>query len=280
VSDDTLPALLHHYTDRAGLVGIVESRTLWATDIRFLNDETEALYARELFGSLVKRLRSELGTNWAGNVVCDAVEALATSGDFPDTFVVSMCGDGDNLGQWRGYGAQGGGYAIGLGRDRLRAIAGAQDHSLIRLIYDVGEQEAQLEQALRESIPILADWGANPASAPPAAQQLILLGIGFTIAMLSIKNPYFRDEREWRLARLVVPGIFEDRAKVRIHHGVETRYEEIALDEDVFGDSPIVEIVIGPTARSDEAVAGVRDLLDRNHLEDVTVRTSVGPLRH
>jgi hypothetical protein len=65
-----------------------------------------------------------------------------------------------------------------------------------------------------------------------------------------------------------------------MHHGVETRYEEIALDEDVSGDSPIVEIVIGPMARSDEAVADVRDLLDRNHLEDVTVRTSVGPLRH
>jgi len=38
----SVPELLYHYTDSAGLQGILESRTLWATDIRYLNDETEA----------------------------------------------------------------------------------------------------------------------------------------------------------------------------------------------------------------------------------------------
>lgn len=149
---------MYHYTDIAGLQGILESRTLWATDIRYLNDETEAKYSRDLLGSVAERLRPEFGGDWAASVVCNAVAAMATSGTFPDTFVASLCDDGDNLSQWRGYGAQGRGYAIGLDREQLWAIANASGHSLIRLLYEVNAQETELERALREAIPILAGW--------------------------------------------------------------------------------------------------------------------------
>ena len=46
---------LFHYTTAAGLLGILGSSSLWATDLRFLNDAQEAVYARELF---VEALRS------------------------------------------------------------------------------------------------------------------------------------------------------------------------------------------------------------------------------
>ena len=35
------PTILWHYTNLAGLIGIVERRKLWATDLRYLNDSTE-----------------------------------------------------------------------------------------------------------------------------------------------------------------------------------------------------------------------------------------------
>lgn len=279
MSDSPLPEILHHYTDHAGLFGIIESRTFWATNIRYLNDESEIRYSRDLLGALAERLRPEFGGDWAAGVVCDAVAALASSGTSPDTFVTSLCDDGDNLGQWRGYSAQGSGYAIGLNREHLWRVANAQGHSLIRLMYEVSEQEMQLEQALREATPILAGWGADPTNAPPAVQQLILLGLGFTFATLSIKNPYFRDEREWRLARVIVPGLFEERTRVRTLRGVETPYEEIALTDEATGETPIAEIVVGPMARSDASVAEVRSLLDQNDLEHVSIRKSVGTLR-
>jgi hypothetical protein len=34
---------LFHYTTAAGLLGILNSSTLWATDLRFLNDAQEAI---------------------------------------------------------------------------------------------------------------------------------------------------------------------------------------------------------------------------------------------
>ena len=40
---------LFHYTTAAGLLGILDSSGFWATDLRFLNDAQEAVYARDLF---------------------------------------------------------------------------------------------------------------------------------------------------------------------------------------------------------------------------------------
>src|ERR1700674_1388241 len=58
---------LHHYTDRAGLSGILASNRLWATRFRDLNDSTEAQVIRDplcsvlsaRFFSILRRRRQE-----------------------------------------------------------------------------------------------------------------------------------------------------------------------------------------------------------------------------
>jgi hypothetical protein len=273
--DDSLPELLHHYTDHDGLIGIIESGALWATHIGCLNDETEIRYVRDLMGALAERLRQEFADDWAAGVVCDAVAALASSGTSPDTFVTSLCDDGDNLSQWRGYGT----YAIGVDRETLFAVANAQNAHLIRLMYGKDEQESHLETVLRDAVRIVAGWAADPGNAPPAEQQLLLLGYGFVLSMLSVKNPYFRDEREWRLDRVILPVLAEAQTRIRTLRGVDTPYEQIMLIDKATGETPIVEVVLGPRARSDESVAEIRELLDRNGLQLVTIRKSMAPLR-
>jgi DUF2971 family protein len=273
--DNSLPELLHHYTDHDGLIGIVESKALWATHIGHLNDETEIRYVRELMGALAERIRQEVGDDWAAGVVCDAVAELSKSETSPDTFVASLCEDGDNLSQWRGYGK----YAIGIDREMLFAVANTQNAHLIRLMYEKGEQEAHLETVLRDAVPIVADWAADPGNAPPAMQQLLLLGYGFVLSMLLVKNPYFRDEREWRLDRVILPALAEAQTRIRKLRGVDTPYEQMVLIDKVTGETPIVEVVLGPKARSDESVAEVRELLDRNGLQSVSIRKSMAPLR-
>ncbi len=39
--------LLWHYTNLSSLLGIIESKELWATDLRYLNDRTEFAYGLE-----------------------------------------------------------------------------------------------------------------------------------------------------------------------------------------------------------------------------------------
>jgi hypothetical protein len=67
---------------------------------------------------------------------------------------------------------------------------------------------------------------------------------------------------------------------VRTLRDIKTPYEEIALTDEANGETPIVEVVIGPITRSDGDLGEVRTLLDRNGLEYVSVRRSLGPLRH
>jgi Protein of unknown function (DUF2971) len=136
VSDEY--ANLYHYTDWNGLHGIVKTQTIWASNIRFLNDQTELLLAkepltrlflpkaRELAAELVKRKQASnveierfgglegMSVDLTGKYIDSVYEV---TGD--DFYIVSLCGVPSNehtrvnglLSQWRGYGS-GGGFAI------------------------------------------------------------------------------------------------------------------------------------------------------------------------
>jgi Protein of unknown function (DUF2971) len=205
------------------------------------------------------------------------VKALAESPDCPDTFVASFCFEGDNLGQWRGYSDGGQGFAIGFDRNHLANVARPHGYSLARLQYEQSEQEEQLESAIHDAIPILADWSKNKDAAPSASMQLLLLGYGFMFAMLSVKNPYFSDEREWRLVRVVLPQEPVNLG-TRMRGTTPVPYEAVSLiDQD--GRTPIREVVTGPLASPEWSVERVRRLLDENGLRTVPIRVSSGPIR-
>jgi hypothetical protein len=48
------PELLFHYTNASGMLGILDSSRLWATNYRFLNDASEIAYGMALFESIVQ----------------------------------------------------------------------------------------------------------------------------------------------------------------------------------------------------------------------------------
>ena len=45
---------LYHYTSIGGLQGIVESRGIWATEIRYLNDAKELVQTLDMFLSVIR----------------------------------------------------------------------------------------------------------------------------------------------------------------------------------------------------------------------------------
>lgn len=116
------------YTTAAGLLGILNSSTIWATDLRFLNDAQEAVYARELFVEAVRntdnpalqpghplhQVAQEFGEEFAGYKEIVAKELH--SFDFP-VYVTCFCESGDLLSQWRAYGSDHG-YAIEVDKTR------------------------------------------------------------------------------------------------------------------------------------------------------------------
>jgi len=157
---DEVPDLLYHYANFGGLTGILQSRRLWATDIRYLNDANELSYGVSEMSELVEKIASEMpdltgedlvkyGTlNRPGECKLDhnnpdalgpahrAVYAAAMSlaalvdrskpqmpmeWKWANGYVTCFTSKPDSLGQWRGY-AGGDGFAIGFRRECLEEL--------------------------------------------------------------------------------------------------------------------------------------------------------------
>jgi hypothetical protein len=114
------PPVLYHYTGVKGLVGIVKSNRLWASDVLFMNDSTEVRYGRDLIISEAKAAADRTASPVAQAVFKTVDKILYKVDDLVETFFAAcFCEDGDLLSQWRGYAGRRGGYALGFRSDEL-----------------------------------------------------------------------------------------------------------------------------------------------------------------
>jgi hypothetical protein len=98
------PPTIYHYTNEAGLKGILESGTIWLTDIFNLNDPSELSHG---FSQAVNIMngRADDGPP-ESKLFAKQFSAFGTQGGIQSSahyFVASFSADGDELGQWRAY---------------------------------------------------------------------------------------------------------------------------------------------------------------------------------
>lgn len=210
-----------HYTDGAGLIGILERRVLWASTADSMNDEKEietgfALIQDELLGDRgLRRYREHL------DALSDAREMHSEG----STYIVSASTDGDSLSMWRGYGGAGEvSYAIGLrpeagyrvvkrtpgnmlqpvSRPRLpeaiaRQLSLVPVGDWLRVSYDHAATLARL----RNILTVLDQYSpppGNPIVGTVAAS--LFMNIASTV-----KPQGFKDENEVRLVIQPSPGV-------------------------------------------------------------------------
>ena len=115
----TPPSLLYHYTDKNGLLGIVKHNEVWATHHQCLNDTQEYLHAKGLVRDEIDwRLKA---ANSDSRLLLDTLRSTLDGHGNEDVnlYVASFSADGDSLPQWRAYGGQTAGFALGFWGDRL-----------------------------------------------------------------------------------------------------------------------------------------------------------------
>src|SRR4051812_23751258 len=93
---------LYHYTTQSGLIGIIRSRELWATDSQYLNDVKEYAHAFDLAGAVISR-RLSLATDHATVRVLKDMKLGLQNAPVPDVYVCSFSEERDSLSQWRAY---------------------------------------------------------------------------------------------------------------------------------------------------------------------------------
>src|ERR1700680_3576354 len=109
------PPMLYHYTNDAGLKGIIESGKLWFSDIFGLNDPSELRHGLSIAIDVIKSRttanRPEVATFARLLERLDMDSGIEEAAHF---FICSFSGDGDDLGQWRAYADNGRGFALGF----------------------------------------------------------------------------------------------------------------------------------------------------------------------
>lgn len=301
------PETLYHYTTVEGLLGIVRSRSLWVTDVEFMNDAQELRFGRpELRAALVERAdRLCPPGSEDGGPDCSKATLLRSAAEHLDqpggifasrqwhaVYVACFCESEDLLSQWRGYGASGG-FAIGFRRSSLEALEHAARSSLDERLATLlaGSQEG-VEHPSSPGTPtdirlarvsygdeavdrVVADVLSRIAQEPtdhPGAEGHYRSKTVLLPSLATIKHGSFREEQEWRL--IISASFGEASVAFRSAHLGLIPYVELPLPERA-----IASVVVGPGEQRELRRHGVERLLDENGLEDVEVRDTAAPFR-
>lgn len=115
MSEDNFPKILYHYTSAQGFLGILQSRTLWASHILFQNDLREGKIAFSVFDELLNNEKVTKDRSLFDNDILELIREAVKSG----VYTLSFSSDGDDLNMWRGYANEPFGLCIGFDRDCL-----------------------------------------------------------------------------------------------------------------------------------------------------------------
>jgi Protein of unknown function (DUF2971) len=155
-----IPKKLWHYTDFNGFQGIVRSKRIYATHIRYLNDRKEFYHAldiaKEMLDEFIKGYPSEaeLGELIPGILSGLFVEDGALSSKNLNVFTTSFTLLEDRLSQWRGYSK--GSCGVSLGFD-LRAFRPPEDTDTLATFARCVYEEAEKRDLIRQTISVFAD---------------------------------------------------------------------------------------------------------------------------
>jgi hypothetical protein len=177
------PDFLYHYTGQDGLLGIIQSRSLWASNISYMNDATEFGLAHSLIlDEIGRRIRKRESK-------ADIVEWVTKQIHGSPICATCFCEKGDQLSQWRGYSGSGYGYSLGFIPSQLKAVASDAGFVLGRCIYDPDLQRQIISEGLDH---IIIKGAPDIRETYEDVLTLVKYGAFF-------KDYSFREEDEWRL---------------------------------------------------------------------------------
>ena len=275
---DDVPAKLWHYTTRSGLIGILDSRELRATDLRFLNDTQERRYALRVYRDLLsRRLKNE--REMAARVLLLAARSNTDSRLFAGAaYTFSFSEDGDDLSQWRAYTQARSAYSLAFdSRSIARLTSTAHVFGPFRCRYKRPEQEAFSEEVMSRSLLLDVERHFDRLDAATlAAARVLFTNMLVSITGMVLKHPRFEAEHEWRLVLITRP---EATLGFRDGRTMLTPYCALGPVSSV-SDLGIREIVIGPTPHARNEKIAVGALLEQRGCKEVKVRASRIPFRN
>lgn len=243
---------LYHYTTFSGLLGIVGSSTLWASDIRYMNDSAELKHTADLIRiEITDRVRAGHAKPDLLNQFLDWVTHRITNGHM--LFASSFRANGNLLSQWRGYSRMGKGVSLGFNPRLILKCAQKQSFQIGKCIYSREEQKRLIGQVV-DSVEAMADGsdhntdihskGGRERSYHSIFQKMEsdLLRIAAIL-----KHPSFKEEEEWRVVSPVITDFLKEPVLFREGTSMLVPYIEFNLATRPNSSIALEHLFLGPT---------------------------------
>lgn len=265
----TTPAF--HYTSMAGLAGMLESNSIWFTDIFHLNDPSEMIYARKFADEILR----ELGAveDRAIKTFCEKmISGMDQVNQRFQNFVACFSLSNDDLGQWRAYADNGRGACLGLSDAIFRETAASENpvenHFLIKVSYDEASARAEQKLAVERAVSILRDEVIRHAandSEDRGRQFLIDLSTTLSTQILfntlGFKHPAYIAEQEVRLLIIAERDAVKSHVQIRHGNGRLVPYISCPISPSFRDAGTISSIAVGPASlpTSEDSVGKMLD---------------------
>ncbi|MBK8970320.1 MAG: DUF2971 domain-containing protein [Hahellaceae bacterium] len=247
---------LYHYTTFSGFMGIVQRRTLWASDIRYMNDSAELRHTADLVRQEVNR-RTAKGHPNPGLLTrfLDWIANRITNGHM--LFAASFRTNGNLLSQWRGYSSPGKGVSIGLQPASILACARSQQFEIGKCVYDPARQAQLIAQVVDAVEALHARVTDEPHLFGEIESDLLRIAA-------VLKHPSFQEEEEWRIVSPVINDFINAPVKFREGTSMLVPYFEFALLGEREGILPIEHLYLGPTSSVELSMNSIRMFLAKS----------------
>ena len=286
----TAPEVLYHYTNAQAFREILSSGTVWASDIRYLNDASEVTYVSDVLKSVIKDAMTSVHHDDERELLERIAKTFDPTG-MVRVFALCFSECHDSIPQWIAYAGRRGGFAMGmeLSPRLLQAKHAIEDGiqpgpgHLMKVVYDNDALRALSTDLLAHVVTLYCQardqfaerlWSFIMAEFSQAWRD------GFSYLLFSFKQPGFKYEKEWRLVYYLVKFDKGTQYHVGTMGLVPHLPLRLAHTAGVYLNRlPLAEVVQGPTAEPALALEALRGfLLDVNHVT-TQARRSEMPLR-
>jgi hypothetical protein len=278
--------VLWHYTSGSALLSIIDSGTLYSTQVSCLNDSTEVRYGARLFKDALSQLRSEYaGETQLLAFIQETLTFFNEDPDFPVNaaipyFVTCFSLEGDDLNQWRSYCNGENGYAIGF---KAGGLIGIPNSLLVRVNYDRDAHLRLVLKAAHATVRFFKD-GIEKNRAESIVQWtkefLEVWDDVITQIAPMIKDPSFLSEKEFRIVHQLTT---DDARSLRViqKETMMTRHLPLRTPSiAVVPTLPIVGVRVGPCRHPAVTRISVDTALRQRGYGGGLVSSSSVPFRH
>ena len=273
--------IIWHYTNDSGLLGILQSATLHATQVAFLNDNRETKYGTELFQATLREVIAESTNDPSSNAFFEQV--LQFTEDDPKTpvqgiskfFIASFSALEDDVVQWDRY-SKHHAYAIGF---RARGLNREPNSTIYKVVYDTDKQKAAVRKIIMATLDFYRQGLTVERQNDPEqwAREFYLAWDEWIYKLAPLaKHSSWESENEFRLVHELKLSEFP---KVRFAQKGNTLARFLPLDTPSWMPSrqpllPIAKVLIGPGNDATFTAISVRLLLDQMGYVNVPVEAT------